>query len=34
VTPGALGEQAEVLGAAALPLARAPELLARRLTAA
>ncbi len=31
VTRGALGEQAEVPGAAALPLARAPRALARRL---
>jgi predicted NBD/HSP70 family sugar kinase len=31
VTRGELGEQAEVLGAAALPLARAPRALARRL---
>jgi predicted NBD/HSP70 family sugar kinase len=33
VTAGALGELAEVLGAAALPLARAPHALARRLAA-
>ena len=34
VVAGELGERAEVLGAAAIQLARAPEALARRMAAA